>query len=171
MNLENKEIESRGKILALSLKIEDCLNRIIYNFFIPESEDKKTRNIYLQSFIIPQSFAQKVNIYKEILKTERYSKKVIKKLKTNAEVLYIDDFESFEKIVKQNLAEIISTRNYVAHGIDISNAFLTLEQDEVVLMNKLNLLKISNETINNFSTLVKKTYSLMNLTNGSLKEK
>jgi len=162
MNLENKEIESRGKILTLSLKIEDCLNNIIYNFFIPESKDKETRHLYMQNFILPQSFAQKVNIYKDILKTKRYNKKIEEKL-LNTNELTIKDLQSFERIVKQNLAEIITTRNYVAHGIDISNAFLTLEKDEVVFMNKLNLLKTSNETINNFSLLVKETLILLNI--------
>lgn len=170
MNLENKEIEFRGKILALSLKIEDSLNRILYNFFAQRSKDNDTRNIFLQSFILPLTFGQKINLYKQVLKTGRYQGKVMSKLKT-VNNFPVDDLTNFMRVVQQNLAEIISTRNYIAHGTEITKSFLTLSNDEVVFMKKTDLMKISNESLEKFSLLVKDTYLLLNITDGDLIDK
>lgn len=170
MNVENKEIEFRGKILALSLNIEDSLNRILYNFFAQRSKDDDTKNIFLQSFILPLSFGQKINLYKQILKTGRYQGKVMKELKT-VENFPVKDLTSFYKVVQENLAEIILTRNYVAHGTEITKSFLTLSDDEVVFMKKTDFMKISNESMEKFSKLVKDTYLLLNITEGVLIDK
>jgi hypothetical protein len=170
MNLESKEIEIRGKILALSLKIEDSLNRILYNFFAQRSKDNDTKNIFLQSFILPLTFGQKISLYKQVLKTGRYQSKVMSKLKIT-ENLFAKDLTSFMNVIQQNLAEIISTRNYVAHGTEITKSFLTLNDDEIVFMKKADTMRMSNESVEKFSVLVKDTYLLLNLTDGDLIDK
>ena len=168
--MENKEIETRGKVLALSLKIEDSLNRILYNFFAQQSKDNDTRSIFLQSFILPLTFGAKINLYKQVLNTGRYQGKVMKKLKT-VEDFPVSDLSSFVKVVQQNLAEIISTRNYVAHGTEITKSFLTLSDDEVVFMKKADFMKFSNKSVEEFSQLVLDTYKLLDITDGFLIDK
>lgn len=170
MNLENKEIEFRGRILALSLKIEDILNRILYNFFAQRSKDNDTKNIFLQSFILPLTFGQKINLYKQVLKTGRYQGKVIVKLKT-VENFPVSDLSSFCTVIQENLAEIIYTRNYVAHGTEITKSFLTLNNDEIVFMKKADFMKMSNESVEKFSILVKNTYLMLDITNNDLIDK
>lgn len=169
-NLENKEIETRGKVLALSIKIEDCLNRILYNFFAQQSKDNDTRNIFLQSFILPLTFGQKINLYKQVLNTGRYQGKVMEKLKT-VEDFPVSDLSSFLRVVQKNLSEIILTRNYVAHGMEITKSFLTLSDDEVVFMKKADFMKFSKKSIEEFSQLVLDTYKLLDITDGILIDK
>ncbi|MBZ4042859.1 hypothetical protein [Flavobacterium hibisci] len=170
MNLENKEVEFRGRILALSLKIEDSLNRILYNFFAQRSKDDDTKSIFLQNFILPLTFGQKINLYKQVLKTGRYQGKVMAKLKT-VENFPVSDLSNFYKVIQENLAEIIYTRNYVAHGTEITKSFLTLSDDEVVFMKKADFMKMSNESIEKFSLLVKDTYVMLDITDGDLIDK
>lgn len=168
--MENKEIETRGKVLALSLRIEDCLNRVLYNFFAQRSEDEDTQSIFLQNFILPLTFGQKVSLYKQVLNTGRYQGKVMEKLKT-VEEFPVSDLSSFVRVVQKNLAEIISTRNYVAHGIEITKSFLTLSDDEVVFMKKADFMKFSQKSIEEFSQLVFDTYKLLDITDGILIDK
>lgn len=167
--MKNKEIETRGIVLALSLRIEDCLNRILYNFFSQKSKDEDTRNIFLKNFILPLTFGQKVSLYKQVLNTGRYQGKVMEKLKT-VQDFPVRDLSSFVKVVQKNLAEIISTRNYVAHGIEISNLFLTPIDDEVVFIKKTDIIKFSKESIEEFSQLVLDTYKLLEITDGILSD-
>lgn len=170
MNLQNKEFETRGKVLALSLKIEDCLNRILYNFFAQRSIDQETKSLFLQTIILPLTFGQKISLYKQILKTGRFQGKVLSKLKTEKD-FPVSSLSEFIQLVQKNLAEIILVRNYIAHGNEISDAFHTLEEDEVVFIKKANILKMSGKSLEEFSILIYQTYLLLDITHGDLIDK
>lgn len=167
MNLHNKEIETRGKVLALSLKIEDSLNRILYNFFAQRSKDQETKSLFLQTIILPLSFGQKISLYKQILKTGRYQGKILSKLKTEKD-FPVSDLNEFIQLVQKNLSQIVLIRNYIAHGNDISDAFLALEEDEVVFMKKADIMKVSGKSLEEFSNLIYQTYILLDITHGDL---
>lgn len=168
---EKKDFEIRGKILSSSLLIEDLLNRIIYNFFIPKSTDKITRNKFLELFVFNKTFGQKKQIYSELLKTNRYKLKVEEQLNKSPILVQneiINDYESFKNLVSRNLTKLIEIRNVIAHGYDISKAFITLEENEFVLANKNKFKKMSNSDIENYIKLTNETIKLLEITKGKL---
>jgi len=164
--IKSQEYEIRGKVLAESLKVEELLNRIIYNYFIPKSLDKETRNTFLELFVLNITFGKKYHIYSEILKTDRYRKKVIAVIEKSEIIINdenITDYKHFQKIVKINFQELVQTRNNIAHGFDISKAFLALEEGEMVYANKIKMIKINMGTVENFSYLTAETIKLLEL--------
>lgn len=166
-----KEIEIRGKILALSLPIEDCLSRIIFNFFLPQSRDQKTRNKFLEMFVLNLTLGGKNKIYQEILKLDRYREKVRAELKDSPMVLKnktVKDFKTFKNTVQTNLNELIRVRNNIVHGSDMSKGFLTLENDEMVFANKLKMIKITKDFMADYTNLTSDTFNLLEITNGRL---
>jgi len=56
------EVELRGKVIALSLRVEDALTRIIYNFFYPKASDDESKRIFLEEFIFQLTFNKKKEI-------------------------------------------------------------------------------------------------------------
>ena len=60
----NDEIRIRGQIIALSLKLEDILTKIIYSTFKPICENEEVLNLYLEEFILPIAFGKKISLFK-----------------------------------------------------------------------------------------------------------
>tara|TARA_B100001146_G_scaffold224215_1_gene241364 strand:+ start:451 stop:969 length:519 start_codon:yes stop_codon:yes gene_type:complete len=170
---EKNDFEIRGKILSSSLLVEELLNRIIYNFFIPKSTDKITRNKFLELFIFNKTFGQKRQIYSELLKIERYKLKVEKQLKENpisTQKGIAKDYESFKNLINTNLTKLIQIRNDIAHGYDISKAFIALEENEFVFANKNKFKKITNSDVDSYIKLTNDTIELLEITKGKLQE-
>jgi len=172
---ENKklEFETRGKILSSSLLIEELLNKIIYNYFILKSIDKITRSKFLDLFIFSKTFGRKKLIYIEILKMDRYKQKVEKSLISapiELQTQTITNYISFKKAINDNLNELIETRNNIAHGFDLSKAFIALEENEVVFANKSRLTKINNKDVDNFIKITDETIKLLEITKGKIQD-
>lgn len=170
---DKNDFEIRGKILSSSLLIEEQLNRIIYNFFIPKSIDKITRSKFLELFVFNKTFGGKYQIYSELLKTSRYKLKVEEQLKKKPvslkkETIY--EFDSFKELVSKNLSKLIKVRNDVAHGYDISKAFVALEDGEFVFANKNKFIKIINSDVEDYIKLTNETNILLNITQGVLQD-
>jgi hypothetical protein len=147
MNDNNKtEIELRGKVIAMSLAVEDSLTRLIFNFFYPKHSDKETMDIYLNEFVFPKTFNQKKELLKSIYKTERY-KNTLNKYLTEKRIIGADkelkSYEDYTKYVLNLLTEIISERNIMAHGYNMTGGFSALEENEMILANKAKFYKFS----------------------------
>ncbi|KJD35200.1 hypothetical protein PW52_11000 [Tamlana sedimentorum] len=167
------DIKIRGKVLSSSLLIEELLNKIIFNFFIPKSVDKTTRSKFLELFVFNKTFGGKKQIYCELLKTNRYKSKVVKQLKVAPVVIngiIIYDFKSFKSLVTENLTKVIEIRNVIAHGYDISKAFIALEENEFIFANKNKYKKISESDIDDYIKLTNDTLKLLEITAGSLQD-
>ena len=147
MSDNNKtEIELRGKVIAMSLAVEDYLTNLIFNFFYPKNSDKETIDIYLNKLVFPKTFSQKKELLKSIYKTDRY-KNVLNKYLTEKNIIGNDkefkDYEDYTKYVLNLLTEIISERNIIAHGYNMTGGFSALQENEMILVNKTNFYKFS----------------------------
>lgn len=70
------EVKIRGQIIAISLKLEDILTKLIYLTFKPKNDNKEVLNLYLEEFIFPIAFGKKVSLFKQLLKTDYYQNKL-----------------------------------------------------------------------------------------------
>lgn len=160
MKNESFEIELRGKVIALSLTLEDSITRIIHNFLYPRSEDKESIMIYFNEIIIPLSLNKKKDILKKILCTKRYKDLITPKLNKDSILGKENQFENYEiycSFLIRNIEEIIKERNIVAHGYDFSYGFPSLaENGNIILANKTNMYKYSKVDIEEFSEKIEK---------------
>jgi len=73
---KKSEIKIRGKIISISLVLEQKIEYAIYDAFMPRINERKIRKLYIEEFIKPIQFEKKVRLFNELLKTEFYQKKL-----------------------------------------------------------------------------------------------
>lgn len=167
MNNDNKfEIELRGKVIAMSLRVEDALTKLIYSFFYPNSSDKETAMIYLEELISPLTFNTKKEILKKIYKSPRY-KNVLEKYLIENEMVGLNksfkDYNDYTKYSLNLIAEVITERNILAHGNDITGGFISLNKDEMIIANKSKFYKFSEDFMTEYSDKTLKAFLMLTM--------
>lgn len=168
----NDEIKIRGQVLAVSLKLEDLLTKVIYSTFAPKDKSQDVLDLYLEEFILPTFFGRKVELFKKLLKTKTYQKKteivIDKKLSILKEREIFSTIELIE-FLNKNLSEIVKTRNLIAHGKNLNYMNISevdISKGDIVFANKLKAEIINQESLNAYtektiliSFLILKIYS------------
>ena len=166
-NKRDSEYELRGKVLAMSLEVENQIARLIYSFFYPKTSDKETINIFLNDFILTKTFSNKKEILQKIYKTERYKSNLNKNLLEKNIIgpdKELKNYEAYTKYLINLLTEIIKERNIIAHGTNFSSGFMTLQEDELILANKSKFYKYSsNDYLEKFKEKSLKAFLMLTM--------
>ena len=156
INLEERHniFELRGKIISMTLEVEESLNQIIFDFFYPKFSDRKVIDIFLKKIVFSFTFDKKIELYKDITKTERYKNKLsdyLEKKSFKESESEIKDYETYITYLFTLLRKIQKNRNFIAHGYDMSGGFQNLKKDEFILGNKMKLEKFDDKFSEEFS--------------------
>ncbi len=153
----SEEVRIRGQIISLSLKLEDILTKLIFSTFKPKSDNKEILNLYLEEFILPIAFGKKISLFKQILKTENYQDKVKLYLESKPSITQSRNISTINELtdfLNQKLSEILTTRNLIAHGININNLVseeIDLKNGKFVFANKLKSEILNKDSLKDFS--------------------
>lgn len=162
------EIEFRGKILAMCIEVEDALTKIIYNYFLPNKYDKFTRPLFLKEIVLPLTFSKKKDIFKRIAKSDYYKNKLSnylleKKLINPENHKAYKSYDSYLNALMNLLKEISEVRNIAAHGKNMSSAFVSLEENEIILGNKLNFYKYDSEFLEEYKSKTLQAFMMLTM--------
>ncbi|MBI9039566.1 MAG: hypothetical protein JEY97_15665 [Bacteroidales bacterium] len=153
----DKEIKVRGQIIALNLRLEDLITKILYKFFLPQQSDEIIKNLYLNEFILPMQYGKKIDLFKKIIKSEIYRNKIEKYIQSGSDFLKnrgITTIEEFDNFLGRSLSNVIKHRNMVAHGFNISelaSETIELRDEDIILANKLNPERLSMDSLKELS--------------------
>ena len=153
----NDEIRVRGQIIALSLKLEDILTKIIYSTFKPICENEEVLNLYLEEFILPIAFGKKISLFKQVLKTEKYQTKIKLYLESNSSITKnrnISTAKELTNFLDLNLSETLKTRNLIAHGLNVNDLVaeeVDLDNGNIIFANKLKSEILNKNSLKDFS--------------------
>ena len=168
----DEEIKTRGQILALSLRLEDMITKIIYSTLKPKKDEGELLKIYLDEMILPLQFSKKIGLIKKIIKTDIYKEKIEKYLQTKPSVLTRDNIKNVDDFIQylcRKFSKILETRNIIAHGMeitDLANQVLELNKGELVLANKLKATKFDLEKLKSESeNILKMGWIMLKISN------
>jgi len=153
----SEELRIRGQIISLSLKLENTLTKLIYSTFKPKSENKEVLNLYLEEFILPIAFGKKISLFKKILKTENYQDKVKLYLESKPSITESRNISTINELtdfLNKKLSEILTTRNLIAHGININDLVsedIDLKKGSIVFANKLKSEILDKDSLKDFT--------------------